>query len=129
MSEFAYLASISLVLGTILLVFGMKYLSAARQARSRVISEDAYRELAQKAVAAQSDNATSLSSIQSGLFGGQHPPGGGRENPQGRRVVSACGNRGRQMSLRRPMIPAVMLLMHAVMFPGFWRDYVEPEGD
>jgi uncharacterized membrane protein len=67
MSEFVYLATISLVLGTILLVFGMKYLSAARQARSRVISEDAYRELAQKAVAAQSENATSLSTIPSGL--------------------------------------------------------------
>ncbi len=67
MSEFAYLASISLVLGTILLVFGMKYFSAASQARSRAASEDAYRELAQKAVAAQSANATSLSAIQSGL--------------------------------------------------------------
>ena len=68
MSDFVYLASISLVLGTILLVFGMKYLSAARQARSRAMSDDAYRELAQKAVAAQSENAASLSSIQSGLL-------------------------------------------------------------
>lgn len=67
MSEFAYLASISLVLGTILLVFGMKYYSGAREARSRAASEGVYRELAQKAVAAQSENATSLSSIQTGL--------------------------------------------------------------
>jgi hypothetical protein len=67
MSEFVYLASISLVLGTILLVFGMKYFSGAREARSRAMSENAYRELAQKAVAAQSENAGSLSSIQSGL--------------------------------------------------------------
>jgi len=67
MSEFAYLASISLVLGHHPACLRHEVLSAARQARSRVISEDAYRELAQKAVAAQSDNATSLSSIQSGL--------------------------------------------------------------
>ena len=67
MYQFVFLLAISLVLGTILLVFGMKYFSAAGQARSRAASEDAYRELAQKAVAAQSENATSLSSIQTGL--------------------------------------------------------------
>jgi Mg2+ and Co2+ transporter CorA len=55
------------VLGTILLVFGMKYLSAIRQSRTRAISEDAYRDLAQKAAAAQSENAGLLSSIQTEL--------------------------------------------------------------
>ncbi len=67
MSEGPFYISISLVLGTILLVFGMKYLSAAYQARSRVKGEDAWRELAEKAVAAQSRNAASLSSIESEL--------------------------------------------------------------
>ncbi len=67
MSEHIYLLSIGLVLGTILIIFGMKYFSAARQARSRVLSEDAYRELAEKAFAVQSENATSLSSMQTEL--------------------------------------------------------------
>ena len=64
MSEYLYLLSIGLVLGTILLIFGMKYFSVVRQERARIMSEDAYRALAEKAVAAQSENATSLSSIQ-----------------------------------------------------------------
>jgi uncharacterized membrane protein len=44
-----------LVLVTILLVFGMKYFSAARRDRAGVTREDAYRELAEKAVSVQSD--------------------------------------------------------------------------
>ena len=67
MSEPTFFLAISLVLGTILLVFGMKYLSGAYQARSRIKGEDAYRELAEKAVTAQSRNAASLSSMESEL--------------------------------------------------------------
>jgi hypothetical protein len=66
-SETVYLLTICLPLGTILLVFGLKYFSAAFQARSRLASESAYRELAEKAVTVQSDNAASLSSIQAEL--------------------------------------------------------------
>ena len=44
-----------LALVTILLVFGMKYFSAARRDRAGVTREDAYRELAEKAVSVQSD--------------------------------------------------------------------------
>lgn len=53
--------------GTILLIFGMKYFSDVRQARSRVMSEDAYRELAKKAVSAQSETANSLFATQTQL--------------------------------------------------------------
>jgi uncharacterized membrane protein len=67
MSELTFFLAISLVLGTILLVFGMKYLSAAYRSRSRVKGEDAYRELAEKAVTAQSRNAASLSSMETEL--------------------------------------------------------------
>ncbi|MBA3811222.1 MAG: hypothetical protein H0X27_06175 [Caulobacteraceae bacterium] len=67
MSDHTYFLTISLVLGAILLVFGMKYLSAAYQARSRVKGEDAWRELAEKAVSAQSRNAATLSSMESEL--------------------------------------------------------------
>lgn len=64
MSETLYLLSLLLFFGTIVLAFGMKYLAAIRQARSRVLVEDAYRELAEKAVEAQSKNASSLAAIQ-----------------------------------------------------------------
>lgn len=56
-----------LVLVTILLTFAMKYLSAARQARSQIASADGYRELATKATATQSATAASLASVQAEL--------------------------------------------------------------
>jgi len=67
MSEYLYLLTICLPLGTILLVFGMRYLAAVQQAKARLANDDAYRQVAQKAVAAQSENATALSSIQAAL--------------------------------------------------------------
>lgn len=67
MSEPLYVFSIILPFATILAVFGMKYLSAALQARSRAANDDAYRKLAADAVTAQSGNAASLSAIQSEL--------------------------------------------------------------
>ena len=59
-----YLLTLVLPLVTILIVFGMKYWSAAVQSRSAKVAEEAYRALAEKAVAAQHDNATALSAIQ-----------------------------------------------------------------
>jgi Tfp pilus assembly protein PilO len=53
-----------LVLVTILLVFGMKYFSAARTVHARASSEEAYRELAEKAVSLQAANAASLAAVQ-----------------------------------------------------------------
>jgi hypothetical protein len=67
MTEHLYLLTIFMPLGTILLVFGMKYVSAAVQARSRALNEGSYRELAEKAVAVQSGNASSLSALQTAL--------------------------------------------------------------
>jgi hypothetical protein len=67
MSEPLYLLSISLVFGTTLVIFGMKYFSAAHQARSRAMGEEAYRDLAAKAVAAQSEAATSLAAVKGEL--------------------------------------------------------------
>jgi uncharacterized membrane protein len=64
MSEHVFFISIGLVLGTILMVFGMKYLSAARQAQANISREEAYRQLAEKAAAAQSSNAASLLTLQ-----------------------------------------------------------------
>ena len=53
-----------LVLVTILLVFGMKYFSAARSVHARADSEEAYRELAERAVAQQAANAAALAAAQ-----------------------------------------------------------------
>jgi hypothetical protein len=54
MSEHLFLLSISLVLVTILLVFGMRAFSALQQAKVRNESDEAYRQIAEKAVAAES---------------------------------------------------------------------------
>jgi hypothetical protein len=67
MSESVFLLSISLVLVTILLVFGMRAFSAIQQAKVRIESDEAYRQIAEKAVAAASENTTALSSIQATL--------------------------------------------------------------
>jgi Tfp pilus assembly protein PilO len=53
-----------LVLVTILLVFGMKYFSAARTVHARANGEEAYRELTEKAVSLQAANAASLAAVQ-----------------------------------------------------------------
>jgi Tfp pilus assembly protein PilO len=52
---------------TIVLISAMKYFSAARQARSRITGEDAYRELAKRATAAQFEAAATLASVQAEL--------------------------------------------------------------
>ena len=67
MSESLYLLSISLVLVTILLVFGMRAFSAVQQAKVRIESDEAYRQIAEKAVASASENTTALSSIQAAM--------------------------------------------------------------
>ncbi len=56
-----------LTLATILLIFGMKYFSAARQARLGFVSEAVHRELMEKASAAQMASAALLASIQADI--------------------------------------------------------------
>lgn len=67
MSEFVYFATLGLLSGTILIVFGMKYLSGIWQARAKVLSEAAYRTLAENAAASQSQIAPSLAAIRAEL--------------------------------------------------------------
>jgi Tfp pilus assembly protein PilO len=67
MSEHLYLLSIGLPLATILLVFGMRYFAAIQQAKARLANDEAYRQIAEKAVAGQSENTIVLSSIQATL--------------------------------------------------------------
>jgi len=59
-----YLLTLILPLVTILIVFGMKYWSAAKQARATQASEDAYRALAERSAAAQQDSASALAAIR-----------------------------------------------------------------
>ena len=63
MSEFIYLMSMGLLLGTILLVFGMRYFSALQQSKARLANDGAYRQIAAQAAAAQADTATVLAAL------------------------------------------------------------------
>lgn len=56
-----------LVLGTILLIFGMKYLSSMRSDRLRLAGEGGYRVLAEKAAMAEVANAAALTTLQADL--------------------------------------------------------------
>lgn len=67
MSESIYLATLGIPLAAVIAVFAMKYVSAVLQARARFASEESYRELAEKAVAAQAEAAQALAAIQATL--------------------------------------------------------------
>lgn len=67
MPEHLYLISISMPFLTILLVFGMRYFALIRQARARLANDGAYQQIAERAVNAESGNATTLSSIEVSL--------------------------------------------------------------
>jgi hypothetical protein len=62
-----YLLTICLPLGTVLVVFAMKYLSAVLQARARMANDGMYESLAEKALAAQTENQAALSAMRAEL--------------------------------------------------------------
>jgi hypothetical protein len=67
MHEHIYLLTIGLPLATILLVFAMRYYAAVQQAKARLANDDAYRDIAAKAVAAQAETANALASMNATL--------------------------------------------------------------
>jgi hypothetical protein len=67
MTAIFYLLTLVLPLATILIVFGMRYYAAVQQARARLASDDAYRQLAESASAAQSQIATNLAAMETNL--------------------------------------------------------------
>ncbi len=69
MNAAIYLTTLAVMFGTIILVFGMKYIAQMRQAQTRILAENAYRELAQSASAAQAEAAASLADIKTRLAG------------------------------------------------------------
>jgi hypothetical protein len=67
MTAIFYLLTLVLPLATILIVFAMRYYALVQQARARLANDDAYRQLAESASAAQSRIATSLAAIETNL--------------------------------------------------------------
>ena len=67
MTAIFYLLTLVLPLATILIVFGVRYYAAVQQARARLANDDAYRQLAESASAAQSKIATSLAAMEASL--------------------------------------------------------------
>ncbi|WP_369979351.1 hypothetical protein [Xanthomonas bundabergensis] len=64
MSEHLYLLTICLPLVTVLLIFGMRYLAAVRQAKAQLDHNQAYRELAERNQAALSEIRGRLDGIE-----------------------------------------------------------------
>jgi hypothetical protein len=62
-----YFISMGAMLGTIILVFGIRFLQASAVAAADAAHSEAYRKLASDAVTAQAGNAATLSAIQSEL--------------------------------------------------------------
>jgi len=62
-----YFISMGAMFGTIILVFGIRFLQASAVAGADAAHTDAYRKLASDAVTAQAGNAATLSAIQSEL--------------------------------------------------------------
>ncbi len=67
MSAALYLTTLCLPLGTILLVFGMRYFALIQQAKARLASDEAYRQIAEKAVADHGAAASALAAIETRL--------------------------------------------------------------
>jgi hypothetical protein len=62
-----YLLTLVLPLATILIVFGVRYYALVQQAKARLANDDAYRQLAESASAAQSKIATTLAAMEASL--------------------------------------------------------------
>jgi hypothetical protein len=67
MSELVYFTSIGMVLGTILIVFGMKYFASAAQTRNSTAREDAYRALAEKSTTVLAAVQTEMADVKTRL--------------------------------------------------------------
>lgn len=61
---FMFLVVLCLVLGTLLLIFAMKYWVEARQNRAGANEREAHRQLAERAVKAEEETAETLASLR-----------------------------------------------------------------
>jgi Tfp pilus assembly protein PilO len=67
MSENSFLAAFFFPSLAAVIIFSMKYVSAILQAKVRLAQDEAYREIATKAAAAQAETAVTLSSLGTAL--------------------------------------------------------------
>ncbi len=67
MTNLLYLLTLVLPLATVLIVFAMRYYAIVQQAKARQADDDAYRQLAQSASAAQSKIAASLAAVEANM--------------------------------------------------------------
>ncbi|MBA5688485.1 hypothetical protein [Rugamonas apoptosis] len=67
MSESVFLLTICLPLATIVVVFGMRSYAAIQQAKARLANDNAYRQIAEQAAAAQAETARRLASMDATL--------------------------------------------------------------
>jgi uncharacterized membrane protein len=67
MSATLYLTTICLPLATLLLIFGMRYHASIQRSKARLAHDDAYRQIAEKAVADQAVAAAALALIETRL--------------------------------------------------------------
>lgn len=67
MSAPVFFTTLSLFLGTVIAVFGIRAYAAVEQAKARLGAEEAYRLIAEKAVSAQSETAAALAGLQAAL--------------------------------------------------------------
>lgn len=67
MSEDLFLTTLLMIIGTIVLIFVLKYASAAYQAHARLKSDNAYKDLAKKAATAEAAAAADLAEIKTRL--------------------------------------------------------------
>jgi hypothetical protein len=64
MSAPVYFLTLSLMLGTVLAIFAMRYFSSLTQARSRIAQELSYREMAEQSTAAQAEAASTMEDLK-----------------------------------------------------------------
>lgn len=67
MSDNAIFAALFFPSLAAVLIFAMKYLAVIMQAKARLAQDEAYRDLANRAVTAQTETATTLADVQSRL--------------------------------------------------------------
>jgi hypothetical protein len=67
MSAPVFFTAFALLLGTVLLIFAMRAVSAVLTARARLAAENSYKALAEKALALQAQNEAVLAGVKAEL--------------------------------------------------------------
>lgn len=68
MSEHIYLVTIFMLPVTVLLIFGMRYLARTKEAKLRHDSDESWRQLAERSIAAQSETAATLADLKTRII-------------------------------------------------------------